>query len=121
MKLVKKSTIQPIKKSKIKKGDNVKIIAGKHKGTTSVVTKVLLEKSRLFLDGITMKKHQKPTQENKEGGIIDIPAGIHISNVMVIGPKAGKIDKNQLHTRIGYVFKDGKKIRISKKTGTPIS
>lgn len=70
---------------KIKVGDNVKILAGKDKGKTGKVIKTLRKEDRVVVEGINMvKKHIKPNQSNNEGGIIDMEASIHISNVKKI-------------------------------------
>jgi len=118
MALMKKAKAIKILDSKLKKGDKVKVIAGKHKGTVASIIKVLRDKNRVVLEGITMKKHQKPSQEEKEGGIIDVPAPIHISNVMIIDGKNAKAKKV---SRLGYVFKDDKKIRVYRKSGSEVN
>ena len=70
---------------KIKVGDNVKIIAGKDRGKTGRVTKTLRNVDKVIVDGINIvKKHQKPTNGNETGGIIEISAPIHVSNVKKI-------------------------------------
>lgn len=70
---------------KIKVGDNVKILAGKDKGKTGKVIKTLRKDDRVVVEGINMiKKHIKPNQSNSEGGIIDMEASIHVSNVKKI-------------------------------------
>lgn len=70
---------------KLKKGDKVKIITGKDKGKTGIISKILFKEERLIIDGINiMKKHLKPNDQNEQGGIIDIEAPIHISNVKVV-------------------------------------
>jgi large subunit ribosomal protein L24 len=98
-------------KFNIKKGDNVIIIAGDDKGKTGKVTSVLHSKSRVFVEGINIiSKHQKPDAKNPDGGIIKKEASVHISNVSLIDPKTGKA------TRVKTEKKDGKTVRISKKT-----
>lgn len=70
---------------KIKKGDKVKIIAGKDKDRTGEVTAVIPNKNKVVVAGINLaKKHQKPNQENQDGGIIDIERPIDISNVKAV-------------------------------------
>ena len=99
---------------KIKKGDTVQIITGKDKGKTGRIIKVLTDKHRVVVEGLNMvSKHQRPTQENQQGGIVQTEASIHNSNVMLI-------DKNKI-TRVGYKLEDGKKIRYSKKSGGNLS
>ncbi len=67
---------------KIKVGDNVKIIAGKDRGKTGTVIKTLRKEDKVVVEGINIvKKHQKPTNNNDKGGIIEMPAPIHVSNV----------------------------------------
>ncbi len=73
---------------KIKVGDNVKIIAGKDKGKTGNVTKTLKKVDKVIVDGINIvKKHQKPQNGNDNGGIIEMSAPIHVSNVKKIDDK----------------------------------
>ena len=70
---------------KIKVGDNVKIIAGKDKGKTGNVTKTFKKVDKVIVDGINIvKKHQKPSNGNETGGIIEMAAPIHVSNVQKI-------------------------------------
>ncbi|NCU18101.1 50S ribosomal protein L24 [Pallidibacillus pasinlerensis] len=96
----------------VKKGDKVKVITGKDKGKTGVILKALPKKDRVIVEGVNIvKKHAKPSQENPQGGIIEVEAPIHVSNVMVIDPKTGE------PTRVGYKIEDGKKVRIAKKSG----
>ena len=98
-------------KSNFRKGDKVMVIAGADKGKTGNVLEVMLEKQRVVIEDIRMvKKHRKPTQ-NTPGGISDMPAPIHMSNVMLIDPKSGE------PTRIGRKEVDGKLVRYSKKSG----
>ncbi|ALA97174.1 MULTISPECIES: 50S ribosomal protein L24 [Spiroplasma] len=99
-------------KVKFKKGDLVKVIAGKHKGTEGPIIRVLREKSRVVIEGITNIKHVKPSQDNTEGGIQQVPASVHISNVALIDPK----NKKEI-TKISYQIADnGKKVRIARKS-----
>ena len=99
---------------RIRSGDNVIIIAGKHKGKVGEVARVLLEKDRVVVSGVTLvKRHQKQSQ-NVDGGIIDKEASIHISNVSHIDSKHNK------PTRIGFKFVDDKKVRFYKKSGEVI-
>src|SRR5699024_11415556 len=71
--------------------------------------------SDLLVEGINMvRKHSKPSQENPQGGILNQEGAIHVSNVMPIDPKTGE------PTRVGYEVRDGKKVRIAKKSGEPL-
>ena len=94
---------------KIRKNDIVKIITGKDRGKTGRIIKVFPSKSRVIVEGLNLiKKHQRPTQENQQGGIIEKEASIHISNVMLMH----KIKP----TRVNYKELDnGKKVRYSNK------
>ena len=93
----------------IKKDDMVKIITGKDKGKSGRVIKVFPAKDRLIVEGLNLvKKHQRPTQENQQGGIIEKEASIHRSNVVVL--------RNNKPTKISYkVLESGKKVRYSNK------
>lgn len=97
----------------IKKGDMIVVIAGKEKGKTGKVLEVNRKEERVLVERLNMvKRHQRPTQAQKQGGIIEKEAPIHISNVMLYDEKVGK------GTRVGYkTLDDGKKVRISRKTG----
>ncbi|MFC6119248.1 50S ribosomal protein L24 [Macrococcoides bohemicum] len=96
----------------IKKGDKVIVITGKDKGKTGTVIEALPKKDRVVVEGVNIvKKHQKPTQMNPEGGIVEFEAAIHVSNVMLIDPKTNK------PTRVGTKIEDGKKVRVAKRSG----
>lgn len=96
----------------VKKGDKVQVISGKDKGKQGVILQALPKKNRVIVEGINIvKKHAKPSQANPQGGIIDMEAPIHVSNVMPLDPKTNE------PTRIGYKIEDGKKVRIAKKSG----
>ncbi len=98
-------------KLKIKKGDRVMVIAGSNKGQQGEVLEVIPGKNRAVVEEINIvKKHQKPTNDNP-GGIIEKPAPIHISNLMLVDPKTGSA------TRVGRKELDGKLVRYSKKSG----
>lgn len=98
-----------------KVGDKVNVIAGKDKGKSGKILHVL-KNDKVVVEGINMvKKHTKPSATNETGGIVERENPIHISNVMMADPKTGK------STRIGHeINKDGKKIRISKKSNSKI-
>jgi large subunit ribosomal protein L24 len=107
----KENTKRFASKLHIKKGDKVRVIAGNFKGETGEVLEVFPNKNRAIVDNVNMvKKHRKPTQNNP-GGIVDIAAPIHISNLMLIDPKTGE------PTRIGRKKVDGKTVRFAKKSG----
>lgn len=100
----------------VKKGDTVVVITGKDKGKKGKVLQVLPKKNRVIVEGVNMiTKHQKPNQQMQQGGIINQEAAIHSSNVMLWDKKANQ------GVRVGYKFlTDGKKVRVSKKTGEVI-
>jgi len=96
-------------KFKIKKGDQVMVIAGNDKGSKGRVLEILRKKNRVIVEGVKIvKKHMKPTQDDP-GGIKEMEASIHISNVMLM-------DKSE-PTRVGRKVQDGKIVRYSKKSG----
>jgi len=97
--------------AKIKKGDNVEIVAGKNRGERGKVLQVLPKKNRVIVEELNMvKKHQK-AGNNREGGIIDKEAPLHLSNVMVVDPNDDK------PCRVGFEIRDEQKVRVSKRTG----
>lgn len=97
----------------IKKGDTVKVITGDSKGKTGTVLTVIPEKRKAIIEGVNVvSKHQKPSASNPNGGIKQMEAPVHISNLMLVDPSSGEA------TRIGRkVDTDGKLKRYSKKTG----
>jgi len=102
-------------KLKIKKDDEVIVLTGKSKGTKGKVLKVFPEQNRVLVQGVNMvTRHNKPTQFS-QGGIEKVEKTIHVSNVALADPKTGEA------TRIGYkTLKDGKKVRVAKKSGETI-
>ena len=101
---------------KIKVGDNVKVITGSNKGKEGKVLKIFRNENRVLVDGVNIvKKHVKPNRQNETGGILEVEAPIHASNVMIVDPKTKK------RTRIGHTIdKNNKKIRITKKSNEKI-
>ena len=102
---------------KIVKGDKVVVIAGKDKGKEGIVQAVYPKVNKVVVEGVnTHKKHKKPTQQNPEGTIVEMYVPIDASNVAIVDPKTKKA------SRVGYALdKDGKKIRISKKSGSKLN
>ena len=102
-------------KIKIKRNDKVLVIAGKSKGKTGRVLRVIVDKQRVLVEGVRMiKKHVKPNpQRNIAGGILEQEAPIHISNVMLVDSEGNK-------TRVGYHVAEGKKTRIARSNGVAI-
>ncbi|EUJ24042.1 50S ribosomal protein L24 [Listeria grandensis] len=99
----------------VKKGDKVQVITGKDKGKSGKIIAAFPKKDRVIVEGLNMvKKHTKPSNVNPQGGILNVEAPIHVSNVMLIDPKTGE------PTRVNYEIKDGKKVRVAKKSGEVI-
>jgi len=100
--------------SKIKKGDTVVVLTGRSKGQTGEVLNVNPTENRALVKGVNMvKRHTRPTQAS-EGGIIEKESPIHLSNIAMIDPKDSKA------TRVGFKDVDGKKVRISKRSGAAL-
>lgn len=98
-------------KTRIKKDDTVKVLTGREKGKTGRVLKVDRINGRVIVQGLNMvKKAAKKKSQQDKGGIIEIEAPLHISNV-ALTTKSGQV------TKIGYKFTDGKKIRFARKNG----
>ena len=96
----------------IRKGDTVKVITGREKGKIGKVLRVDREKNKVWLEKLNLvKRHQKPTQSMKQGGIIEKEAPMHVSNVMYYDEKVAK------HARLGAKIIKGKKTRVSKRSG----
>ena len=99
-----------------KVGDEVVVIAGSDKGKTGKIVKTLKNENKVIVEGVhVVKKHQKPNGQ-ETGGIVEMAAPIHASNVMIVDPKTKK------RTRVGHTTdeKTGKKIRIAKKSNEKI-
>jgi len=97
---------------KVRKGDRVFVLTGKDKGRTGEVLRVLPKEGRVVVQGVNVvKKHQRPAPGNP-GGIVEIEAPIHVSNVAHLDPDSNK------PTRVGYKFlDDGRKVRFAKRSG----
>ena len=103
--------------TKLKKGDQVIVMTGRDKGAKGEILKIMQKTGRAVVSGVNMvKKHRKPTQLNPQGGIENIEASIHLSNLALVDPKTEK------PTRIGYqTLKDGKKVRYAKVSGETLN
>jgi large subunit ribosomal protein L24 len=100
---------------KIRKGDKVVVLAGKDKGRSGEVISVMPKDDKAVVRGINMvKRHQRQSQ-TQEAGIISKEAAIQLSNLGVADPKDGK------PTRVGFLVKDGKKVRVAKRSGEVIN
>ena len=99
--------------SHVRRGDTVGVIAGRERGKRGKVLRVIPEKGRVLIEKVNMvKKHQRPTQKLRQGGIIEREGSIHLSNVMLVDPTSDK------PTRIGMrALTEGRKVRVAKKSG----
>lgn len=102
-------------KLSIRTGDKVRILAGKEKGKEGKVLATLPHKERVIVERVNMvKKATRPTQSNQKGGILEIEAPLHVSNVMLLCPKCSEA------TRIGRRREEGTRVRVCKKCGNDI-
>lgn len=105
------------KKFKLKKGDEVIVIAGKDKGKKGEILKIVTDTDRVLVQGVNMvKRHERAGAMNTQGGIVSKEAPLHISNVALADPKEGKA------TRVGFKrLDDGKKVRVAKRSGEVVN
>lgn len=100
---------------KLKKGDNVIVIAGKDKGKKGKITSVLVVKNKVIVEGLNLvKKHQRPRKSNEAGTIISVAMPMHSSNVMILDPKTNK------GTRLGKKKVGDKMVRIARKSNQEV-
>jgi large subunit ribosomal protein L24 len=100
---------------KIKKHDTVKVISGKDKDKQGKVLKVLASTNQVLVEGRNLvKKHQRPTQQDQTGGILEKEMSIHVSNVMLVAAKGGE------PVKVARRDVDGKRQRVDKKSGKPV-
>ena len=100
---------------KIKKGDNVIVIAGKDRGKQSKVLRIFRDTDKALVEGVNLrKKHQKPRKQGEKGQMIDLPHPIHLSNILLYCSSCGR------GVRIGAKITAKKKIRVCKKCGKEI-
>ncbi len=98
---------------RIKKDDKVKVISGEYKGVEGHVLKSFRDKNKLIVEKVNfIKKHQRPTQQNPSGGVIEMEAPIHVSNVQFVCPKCGKPSKVKMK-----ILDDKSRIRYCTKCG----
>jgi large subunit ribosomal protein L24 len=101
--------------ARIRQGDDVVVIGGKDRGKRGKVLRAEPKKERVYVEGLNIvKRHQRPTQTasgQQAGGVIEREGPIHVSNVMLIDPKDGK------PTRVGIEIEDGRRLRVSKRSG----
>ncbi len=103
------------RKFRIRRGDQVTVLAGKDKGKRGEVLRVLRDRDRVLVRGVNIvKRHTRPSQTTT-GGIVEREAALHISNVAHVDPKTNR------PTRVGYRFlEDGRKVRFAKRSGEVI-
>jgi large subunit ribosomal protein L24 len=102
---------QAVHKFKLKKEDTVQVIAGKDKGKRGRILKILRSKDRILVEGVNIvKKAMKKRKQQDRGGIVEIEAAVHSSNLMIVCKKCGP-------TRIGYKLDKEKKTRVCRKCG----
>lgn len=100
---------------KIKKGDKVKIVAGKDNGREGTVQKVFEKQNTVLVPGVNLyKKHVRKSDQMPKGGVVEMPRPLQAGKVMLVCPKCKKM------TRIGYSVENGKKTRICKKCKSAI-
>jgi large subunit ribosomal protein L24 len=106
---------------RLRKGDQVRVIAGKDRGKTGRVLRVQPERDRVFVEGLNMvKRHTRPQRDADIqraapiGGVIEREGPIHVSNVMPLDPKDGK------PTRLRVDRSSGRRVRVAKRSGTPL-
>ncbi len=106
---------------KVRKDDMVKVISGKDRGKTGRVLRTEPVRGRVYVEGVAIqKRHQRPTslrdtQRAQEiGGVIEVEGPVHVSNVMLLDPKTGD------PSRVGIKREGGRRVRVSKKSGTEI-
>jgi large subunit ribosomal protein L24 len=98
--------------ARIRKGDRVVLLSGKDKGKSGIVMEVRPGEERVLVEGLNMmKRHTKPRPPNEPGGVIERPAPVHLSNVALIDPK------DQRPTRVRIEEIDGKRVRVSARSG----
>lgn len=105
--------------NRIKRGDTVEVIAGDDRGVRGTVQHVYPKEQRVVVSGVNIvKKHQRPVRAGRgqtQGGIIEVEAPIHISNVMLVCPRCNQ------RTRVGFVFRENsRKVRVCKKCGEAV-
>jgi len=102
--------------ARIRKGDRVEVISGAQKGRRGEVLQVLPKENRAVVQGVRMAtKHTKPSGMGQPGGIVEVEAPIHLSNLALVDAKTDK------KTKVGFrVLEDGRKVRVAKATGNVI-
>ncbi len=103
---------------KIRKNDNVMVIAGNARGKSGKVLKVYPERERVIIEGVNIiKRHSRPNQKNPQGGIVQREAAIHVSNVMLLDPKTNEVTRVGTKVVLDAVTGKKKRMRVAKTTG----
>jgi large subunit ribosomal protein L24 len=101
--------------ARIRKGDTVLVVAGAARGRRGEVLRVLPKQDRAVVQGVNVvKRHTKPRGLGQPGGIVEVEASVHLSNLKLIDPKTDK------PTRVGFRIEGGRKVRVAKATGNVI-
>ena len=102
--------------ARIRKGDTVLVISGAERGRRGEVLRMVPQRDRAVVQGVNIaKKHTKPRGMGQPGGIVEVEASVHVSNLKLIDPKTDK------PTRVGFrVIEDGRKVRVAKATGNVV-
>jgi len=101
--------------ARIRKGDTVLVVAGAARGRRGEVLRVLQKQDRAVVQGVNVvKRHTKPRGLGQPGGIVEVEASVHLSNLKLIDPKTDK------PTRVGFRIEGGRKVRVAKATGNVI-
>lgn len=103
-------------KSRVKKGDTVEVISGVDAGKRGTVLQVIPERERAIVEGIHfVKRHERPSQRNQQGGIVEKEGAVHLSKLMLVDPQTGERTRVQRK-----VLDDGTKVRVAAKSGEQI-
>ncbi len=103
-------------KFKLKKGDEVIVLTGRNKGSTGKIDQIDKKSCKAFVGGLNMyKRHQKANMQNQEGGIVDKPMPIHVSNLGIVDPESKKA------ARVGYDMVKDEKVRVARPSGQKLS
>jgi large subunit ribosomal protein L24 len=97
---------------RLRKGDTVRVISGKFKGSEGKIMAVFPDTNRVIVENVNViKKAQRPSQEKPRGGFVEREAAIHASKVQILDPQSGKL------TRVAHKLEDSRKVRVSAKSG----
>lgn len=100
----------------VRRGDTVAVIAGRERGKRGKVLRVLPARGRVLVEKVNMvKKHQRPTQKLRQGGIIEREGALHLSNVLVVCPRCDRPVRTGVQT-----LADGRRLRACKRCGEPV-